>query len=134
MRRMRRAGWLVAGIMEAPGKIWRLIKKTFFSTTERTVWSIILMLVGGFGSSWARDAWRDAQDATSEEVLAYTNGNWCVSELLPRRMALEFKDRPMTIRDLKKAKADCIEANEKYTKIERQNEALKKAKAAVGIK
>lgn len=134
MRRMRRAGWLVAGIMEVPGKIWRLC----FGTKERAIWSIIIFAAGSGVSSCSAWQYKIAKNATAEEILEYTKGNWCVSELLPRRVANDFKIKNnggvLTFGDLKDAKRDCIEAEEKAAEAWRQSEAIKKAKAAAGIK
>jgi hypothetical protein len=125
-RRASRAGWLLAPILAAPGASCRYIKRLCFSSFINLGWTVgLLSVIGGIGSCTTIHV-LDEQDATPTEITTYLKGNWCMTELMPRRQ-VSF-GRALTVNDLKQGKKDCAEAHERMAKIEQQKAAMEAAK------
>lgn len=103
--------------------------RALFGTPSRAGTTIALALVVGGLSSCMMSAIAQHRPATPEQIEAALKGNWCMQELMPRRVALDYKDKPMTLEQLELGTNDCKEAAEKHAIIERQKAALAAAVA-----
>ena len=123
-RRVLRAGWLLAPILAVPGQVVRAL----FGTPSRAGTTLGCALVVGGISACAMNELHKNSYATPEEIKAALKDNWCMQELMPRRVKLDYKDQPLRVYQLKLGLHDCEEAAERAKVLQQQAAAMETKK------
>ena len=119
-RRVLRAGWALAPILQFPAKVWNF----FFGDKDRTIVTLCCLIVASLIGSCARFEGHLNSPATSKEIEVALKGNPCMIELMPRWQ--EKQGTPLTNFDLSRGKGECDSAIKKFSQVEEQKAAMKR--------